>query len=146
MISFFTFIVLAINCIMFNAAYCNIVTHNKFHSSSHPVARSNIIFIATKSSCCLKVVTFCLVDVMLGNPVTEDIAALIAAMKNGPEEEQWTMEREECVAQLVQHCKQLLLTDEEECMCGWALVDPFYRYMHFPLAMFIDFEVYQHLF
>lgn len=82
--------------------------------------------------------------------MTEDIAALIAAMKNGPEEEQWTMEREECVAQLVQHCKQLLLTDEEECMCGWALVDPFYRYRHFPLSdcrvMFIDFEVYQHLF
>ncbi|XP_029188502.2 phosphatidylinositide phosphatase SAC2-like [Acropora millepora] len=67
-----------------------------------------------------------LIDVMLGNPMTEDIAALIAAMKNGPEEEQWTMEREECVAQLVQHCKQLLLTDEEECICGWALVDPFY--------------------
>lgn len=67
-----------------------------------------------------------LIDVMLGNPVTEDIAALIAAMKNGPEEEQWTMEREECVAQLVQHCKQLLLTDEEESICGWALVDPFY--------------------
>ena len=60
--------------------------------------------------------------------MTEDIAALIAAMKNGPEEEQWTMEREECVAQLVQHCKQLLLKDEEECICGWALVDPFYRY------------------
>ena len=69
---------------------------------------------------------------MLGNPVTEDIAALIAAMKNGPEEEQWTMEREECVAQLVQHCKQLLLRDEEECICGWALVDPFYRYRHCP--------------
>lgn len=34
---------------------------------------------------------------MLGNPVTEDIAALIAAMNKGPEEEQWTMEREECV-------------------------------------------------
>ena len=67
---------------------------------------------------------------MHGNPVTEDLAALIAAMKNGPEEEQWTMEREECVTQLVQHCKQLLLTDEEECMCGWALVDPFYRYRH----------------
>ena len=64
--------------------------------------------------------------------MTEDIAALIAAMKNGPEEEQWTMEREECVAQLVQHCKQLLLTDEEECMCGWALVDPFYRCTHCP--------------
>ena len=69
---------------------------------------------------------------MLGNPVTEDIAALIAAMKNGPEEEQWTMEREECVAQLVQHCKQLLLSDEEECMCGWALVDPFFRYVSLP--------------
>lgn len=67
-----------------------------------------------------------LIDVMLGNPVTEDIAALIAAMKNGPEEEHWTMEREECVAQLVEHCKQLLLTDEEEYISGWALVDPFY--------------------
>ena len=86
---------------------------------------------------------------MLGNPVTEDIAALIAAMKNGPEEaEQWTMEREECVAQLVQHCKQLLLADEEECMCGWALVDPFYRYMHCSLSdctvVFIEFEVKEH--
>ena len=80
---------------------------------------------------------------MLGNPVTEDIAALIAAMKNGPEEEQWTMEREECVAQLVQHCKQLLLTDEEECICGWALVDPFYRYSNARvlIAMFIEVEV-----
>ena len=64
---------------------------------------------------------------MLGNPVTEDIAALIAAMNKGPEEEQWTMEREECVAQLIQHCNQLLLADEEEYIGGWALVDPFYR-------------------
>lgn len=67
-----------------------------------------------------------LIDVMLGNPVTEDIAALIAAMNKGPEEEQWTMEREECVAQLIQHCNQLLLADEEEYIGGWALVDPFY--------------------
>ena len=66
---------------------------------------------------------------MLGNAVTEDISALIAAMKNGTEEEQWTMEREECVVQLVQHCKQLLVGDEQECRCGWALVDPFYRHV-----------------
>ena len=48
-------------------------------------------------------------------------------LNKGPEEEQWTMEREECVAQLIQHCNQLLLTDEEECIYGWALVDPFNR-------------------
>lgn len=64
---------------------------------------------------------------MLGNPPTEDISALIAAMRSGPEEEQWTMEREECVVQLVEYCYQLLVTEEEECLGGWALVDPFYR-------------------
>ena len=66
-------------------------------------------------------------DLMLGKPPTEDISALIAAMGSGSDEEQWTMEREECVVQLVEYCHQLLLTEDEECLGGWALVEPFYR-------------------
>ena len=63
---------------------------------------------------------------MLGKPPTEDLAALIAIMRNGGgDEDQWTMEREECVAQLVLHCEWLLVSDNEEYLGGWALVDPF---------------------
>ncbi|XP_032240678.2 phosphatidylinositide phosphatase SAC2 [Nematostella vectensis] len=68
-----------------------------------------------------------LIDMMLGNPPTEDLSALIDALRSdGQEEEQWTMEREECVAQLVIHCQWLLLSQSEECLGGWALVDPFF--------------------
>jgi hypothetical protein len=64
---------------------------------------------------------------MLGNPLTEDLTAAMAALKNGDEEDPWTMEREECVAQLVVHCQWLLLSETDDCIGGWALVDPFYR-------------------
>ncbi|XP_031551215.1 phosphatidylinositide phosphatase SAC2-like [Actinia tenebrosa] len=63
---------------------------------------------------------------MLGNPLTEDLTAAMAALKGGEEEDPWTMEREECVAQLVLHCQWLLLSETDECLGGWALVDPFY--------------------
>ncbi|XP_020912675.1 phosphatidylinositide phosphatase SAC2 [Exaiptasia diaphana] len=67
------------------------------------------------------------IDAMLGNPLTEDLTQAMAALKNGDEEYPWTMEREECVAQLVMHCQNLLLSETEECLGGWALVDPFYN-------------------
>ncbi|XP_031570403.1 phosphatidylinositide phosphatase SAC2-like, partial [Actinia tenebrosa] len=66
------------------------------------------------------------IDAMLGNPLTEDLTAAMAALKGGEEEDPWTMEREECVAQLVLHCQWLLLSETDECLGGWALVDPFY--------------------
>ena len=65
-------------------------------------------------------------DLMLGKTPTEDLAALIATMRNGAgDEDQWTMEREECVAQLVVDCQLLLVTENDEYLGGWALVDPF---------------------
>ncbi|CAB4004737.1 Phosphatidylinositide phosphatase SAC2 [Paramuricea clavata] len=66
-----------------------------------------------------------LVDIMLGIPPTEDISVLIAAMKQ-PEDtgEEWTLQREEWVAQLVEQCHQLLVHEDELYVGGWALIEP----------------------
>ena len=70
-------------------------------------------------------------DIMLGIPPTEDISLLIAAMKQTDEPgEEWTMQREEWVAQLVEHCQHLLVNEGEVCLGGWALVEPFIRYKY----------------
>ena len=64
-------------------------------------------------------------DIMLGIPPTEDITLLIAAMKQ-PEDtgEEWTLQREEWVAQLVEQCHQLLVHEGEQYVAGWALIEP----------------------
>ena len=65
---------------------------------------------------------------MLGIPPTEDISLLIAAMKQQDDPgEEWTMQREEWVAQLVGHCLTLLVNEGEHDLGGWALVEPFIR-------------------
>ncbi len=61
---------------------------------------------------------------MLGNPVSEDFAAIAAISKAPTEEESWTSDKEECLAQLVVHSQKTLLPPEEDCLGGWALVDP----------------------
>ena len=62
---------------------------------------------------------------MLGNPVSEDFAAIAAIHKSPVEEESWTSDREEGLAQLVLHSQKTLVPLAEECLGGWALVDPF---------------------
>jgi hypothetical protein len=70
------------------------------------------------------------VDIMLGIPPTEDITLLIAAMKQ-PEDtgEEWTLQREEWVAQLVEQCHQLLVHEGENYLGGWALIEPLLGYV-----------------
>ncbi|KAI8499790.1 Phosphatidylinositide phosphatase SAC2 [Branchiostoma belcheri] len=60
------------------------------------------------------------IDMMLGNAVSEDLTVL---QSSGREEELLLEEREDHVAQLIEHCKQLLLPGAEGCAGGWALID-----------------------
>ncbi|XP_077992245.1 phosphatidylinositide phosphatase SAC2-like [Glandiceps talaboti] len=63
------------------------------------------------------------IDLMLGNPVTEDLSALNATKSPETEEDVWILEKDDNVNQLIQHCKKLLLPQNEECFGGWALID-----------------------
>lgn len=66
------------------------------------------------------------IDLMLGITPTEDISLLIAAMKQPDDSgEEWTMQREEWVAHLVENCQRLLVNEGEHYLGGWALVEPF---------------------
>eukprot|EP00058_Branchiostoma_floridae_P024968 XP_002610458.1 hypothetical protein BRAFLDRAFT_85597 [Branchiostoma floridae] len=60
------------------------------------------------------------IDMMLGNAVSEDLTVLQSSNR---EEELLLEEREDHVAQLIEHCKQLLLPGAEGCAGGWALID-----------------------
>lgn len=62
---------------------------------------------------------------MLGNAVSDDFASIAAINKSPADEENWTSDKEECLTQLVLHCQKSLIPPEEDCICGWALVDPF---------------------
>ncbi|XP_047127352.1 phosphatidylinositide phosphatase SAC2 isoform X1 [Hydra vulgaris] len=66
-----------------------------------------------------------LIDMMLGNPVTEDLLLIDGSAIVNEEDEIWTSEKEECITQLVRHSELSLLPKNEECLGGWALVDPF---------------------
>ncbi len=61
---------------------------------------------------------------MLGNPASEDFAAIAAISKVPLEEESWTSDKEECIAQIVVQSQKTLIPPDEECLGGWALVDP----------------------
>ncbi|XP_066277215.1 phosphatidylinositide phosphatase SAC2-like isoform X1 [Branchiostoma lanceolatum] len=60
------------------------------------------------------------IDMMLGNAVSEDLTVLQSSNR---EEELLLEETEDHVAQLIEHCKQLLLPGAEGCAGGWALID-----------------------
>ena len=66
---------------------------------------------------------------MLGNPITEDLTAIATATKNA-DDDVWTSDKEECITQLVRHSQLALLPRDEECLGGWALVDPFTLYVN----------------
>lgn len=62
---------------------------------------------------------------MLGNSIAEDLSAIASAVKFSGEDDIWTSDKEECITQLVRHSQLTLLPPDEECLGGWALVDPF---------------------
>lgn len=68
------------------------------------------------------------IDLLLGNSTTEDISALRNVTKGegtGEEEsdEQNLVEKEENLKILIDECKKLLITEPEECLGGWGLID-----------------------
>ncbi len=64
------------------------------------------------------------IDLMLGNAV-QDISALTAAVaKPGEmEEDSELVEKEENLKTLIDECKKMLITEPEDCLGGWGLVD-----------------------
>lgn len=64
-------------------------------------------------------------DMMLGNSIAEDLSAIASGDKSSAEDDIWTSDKEECITQLVRHSQLTLLPPDEECLGGWALVDPF---------------------
>eukprot|EP00117_Sycon_ciliatum_P044657 scpid20435/ scgid0225/ Phosphatidylinositide phosphatase SAC2; Inositol polyphosphate 5-phosphatase F; Sac domain-containing inositol phosphatase 2; Sac domain-containing phosphoinositide 5-phosphatase 2 len=69
------------------------------------------------------------IDLMLGNAVSVDLLRLARSESVGdmavisPEADEWTMEREESVAESIMKCKRLLVPDEEDTAQGWAVVE-----------------------
>ena len=71
-------------------------------------------------------------DVMLGNPTTEESNLLNLKLKIRQQlqkEDEWSAQREESAAHVVSHCQRLLVPEDEEHVAGWMLINP-----HFWLA------------
>ncbi|GBM70723.1 Phosphatidylinositide phosphatase SAC2 [Araneus ventricosus] len=64
------------------------------------------------------------IDLMMGNPVTEDIHAVTPEREEvDPENEINEQEHHERVKQLIEDCKKILIPDTEVVLGGWALID-----------------------
>lgn len=62
------------------------------------------------------------IDLMLGNAVLEDIKVL-AAGKPDLEDDYVILEKEENLKTLIDECKKMLITEPEDCLGGWGLID-----------------------
>ncbi|XP_013400457.1 phosphatidylinositide phosphatase SAC2 [Lingula anatina] len=61
------------------------------------------------------------IDILQGLKVTEDLSAL---NKAGPEDDSsFLQEKEEYVKVMIDQSKKLLLSDDQDCLGGWALID-----------------------
>ncbi|XP_064466053.1 phosphatidylinositide phosphatase SAC2-like [Ornithodoros turicata] len=64
------------------------------------------------------------IDIMLGNPVTEDFMAVSPEQEdNDPVMDIQDQEHHEHVKQLIDHCKKILIPESEVVLGGWALID-----------------------
>lgn len=63
------------------------------------------------------------IDLMLGNPVTEDFMAVSPEQDEEPVLEMQDQEHQEHVKQLIEHCKKMLIPESEVVLGGWALID-----------------------
>lgn len=61
------------------------------------------------------------VDLMLGNPVGEDLDLL--SRGNPLEEPEVLVEKEENLKTLIDECKKMLITEADECLGGWGLIN-----------------------
>ncbi|XP_067118667.1 phosphatidylinositide phosphatase SAC2 isoform X3 [Centruroides vittatus] len=62
------------------------------------------------------------IDLMLGNPLTEDITA-VTPERDATDIEVTEQEHHERVKQLIEDCKKILIPDTEVVLGGWALID-----------------------
>ena len=65
------------------------------------------------------------VDMMLGNSIADDLSAIATENKQNVDDLQWTSDKEEYIKQLVRQTELTLVRPDEECLEGWALIDPF---------------------
>lgn len=64
------------------------------------------------------------IDLMLGNPVTEDIDAVTPEREEvDVENDMNEQEHHERVKQLIEDCKKILIPEQEVVLGGWALID-----------------------
>lgn len=64
------------------------------------------------------------IDLMLGNPVTEDIDAATPEREEvDVENDMNEQEHHERVKQLIEDCKKILIPEQEVVLGGWALID-----------------------
>ncbi|KAG8189742.1 hypothetical protein JTE90_012918 [Oedothorax gibbosus] len=64
------------------------------------------------------------IDLMMGNPVTEDIDAVTPEREEAdPENDMNEQEHHERVKQLIEDCKKILIPEQEVVLGGWALID-----------------------
>lgn len=71
-------------------------------------------------------------DLLLGNTSANELTLLrnavgrldMAADSGGDEDEGWVLvEKEENLKTLIDECKKMLITEPEECLGGWGLID-----------------------
>ena len=65
------------------------------------------------------------VDMMLGNSIADDLSAIATENKQNVDDLTWTSDQEEYIKQLVRQTELTLVRPDEECLGGWALIDPF---------------------
>lgn len=64
------------------------------------------------------------IDLMMGDPVTEDITAVTPEREEADSEiEINEQEHHERVKQLIEDCKKILIPETEVVLGGWALID-----------------------
>lgn len=64
------------------------------------------------------------IDLMLGNPITEDISAVSPEREEAEHDlELSEMEHHERVKQLIEDCKKILIPESDTVLGGWALID-----------------------
>ena len=61
---------------------------------------------------------------MLGNPVTEDLSVLSTSQPQAMDEDDSVLvEKEENLKLLIDECKKMLITEPEDCLGAWGLID-----------------------
>lgn len=63
------------------------------------------------------------VDLTLGNPVVEDFEVLTGNKLDMTDDTEVLIEKEENLKTLIDECKKMLITEPDECLGGWGLIN-----------------------